>query len=202
MPSLLQMLPPEELDKHRAPSSSPVAPLIIHFSHGWPRNGIFCCLVVYLINHGKWQVILPSTGSPILIARNCVKFRIPRSACTVTLIDSYVNFEIHISAPPPVCRKMAPTIRNLVLMVLMQLPALSGTTTKDHSQHLFVLTPTVTMVRRTATHPPFHRMQPPLQRTRSTGSAPGMQMCLENWVKERKYGSNPGNCNSSHCMKI
>ena len=114
MPSLLQMLPPEKLDKHRAPSSSPVAPLIIHFSHGWPRNGIFCCLVVYLINHGKWQVILPGTGSPILLARNCVKFRIPRSACTVTLIDSYVNFEIHISAPQAVCHKMAPTIRNLV----------------------------------------------------------------------------------------
>ena len=114
MPSLLQVVPPEELDKHRVPSSSPAAPLIIHFPHGWPRSGIFCCLVVFLINHGKWQVLLPVTGSPILIARNCVKFRIPRSACTVTLIDSYVNFEIHINAPPAVCRKMAPTIRNLV----------------------------------------------------------------------------------------
>ena len=114
MPSLLQMLPPEELDKHRVPSSSPAAPLIIHFIHGWPRSGIFCCLVVYLINHSKWQVLLPGTGSPILIARNCVKFRIPRSACTVILIDSFANFEIHISAPPEVCCKMAPTIRNLI----------------------------------------------------------------------------------------
>ena len=114
MPSLLQMISPKELDKHRAPSSSPVAPLIIHFPHGWPRSGIFCCLVVFLINHGKWQVLLPGKGSPILIARNCVKFRIPRTACTVILIDSFVNFEIHISAPPAVCRKMAPTIRNLI----------------------------------------------------------------------------------------
>ena len=114
MPSLLQMLPPEELDKHRAPSSSPVAPLIIHFPHGWAPSGIFCCLVVFLINHGKWQVVLPHAGYSILIARNCVKFRIPRSPCTVTLIDSYVNFEIHISAPPPVCHKIAPTIRNFV----------------------------------------------------------------------------------------
>ena len=114
MPSLLQMLLPEELDKYRAPSSSPAAPLLIHFPHGWPRSGIFCCLVVFLINHGKWQVLLPGTGSPILIARNCVKFRIPRSACTVTLIDSYVNFETHINAPPAVCRKVAPTIRKLI----------------------------------------------------------------------------------------
>ena len=114
MPSLLQILSPKELDKHHAPSSSPAAPLIIHFPHGWPRSGIFCCLVVFLINHCQWQVLLPSTGSPILIARNCVKFKIPRSACTVTLIDSYVNFEIHINGPSAVCRKMAPTIRNLL----------------------------------------------------------------------------------------
>jgi len=113
MPSLLQMLPPEELDKHRASPSSPAAPLLIHFPHGWPRSGIFCCLVVFLINDCKWEVLLPGTGSPI--ARNFIKFMIPQSACTVTLIDSYANFEVHISAPPPVCRKMCPTVRNVIL---------------------------------------------------------------------------------------
>ena len=114
MPSLLQRLPSEQLDKQRI-SSPDASPLFVHFPHGWPRNGIFCCLVVFLINHCKWQVVLPGTGSPILIARNCVKFSIPRSACTVTLIDSYANFEIHISAPPAVCHKICPTIRNRIL---------------------------------------------------------------------------------------
>ena len=113
MPSLLQRLSSEQLDKQRI-SSSDASPLLVYFPHGWPRNGIFCCLVVYLINHCKWQVKLPSTGSPILLARNCVKFSIPDSACTVTLIDSYANFEIHISAPHAVCRKMCPTVRNLI----------------------------------------------------------------------------------------
>ena len=113
MPCLLNMLPFDELDKHRVFSSA-VAPLFFHFPSGWPQSGIFCCLVVFLINQCKWQILLPGTGSPILIAKNCVKFRIPRSACTVTLIDNFAYFEIHISAPPPVCRKMCPTIRNII----------------------------------------------------------------------------------------
>ena len=113
MPSLLQRLPSEELDAHRVLSQA-AAPLLIHFPHGWPRNGVFCCLVVYLINHCKWQVILPSAGSPILMTKNCIKFRIPRHPATVTLIDSYAYFEIHIKAPPPVCHKICPSIRDVI----------------------------------------------------------------------------------------
>ena len=110
MPSLLQRLPS---DKHRVFSSA-VAPLLVRFPNGWPRNGVFCCLVVYLINHCKWQVILPSAGSPILMTKNCIKFRIPRHPATVTLIDSYAYFEIHIKAPQPVCHKICPSIRDVI----------------------------------------------------------------------------------------
>ena len=113
MPSLLQRLPSEELDAHRVPSPA-AAPLLVRFPHGWPRNGVFCCLVVYLINHCKWQVILPSAGSPILMTKNCIKFRTPRHPATVTLIDSYAYFEIHIKAPPPVCHKICPSIRDVI----------------------------------------------------------------------------------------
>ena len=114
MPSLLQRLPSEELEAHRVPSPA-AAPLLIHFPHGWPRNGVFCCLVVYLINHCKWQVILPKAGSPILMTKNCIKFRVPgRHPTTVTLIDSYAYFEIHIKAPPPVCHKICSSIRDVI----------------------------------------------------------------------------------------
>ena len=114
MPSLLQRLPSEELDAHRVPSQV-AAPLLIRFPHGWPRNGVFCCLVVYLINQCKWQVILPKAGSPILMTKNCIKFRVPgRYPTTVTLIDSYAYFEIHIKAPPPVCHKICPSIRDVI----------------------------------------------------------------------------------------
>ena len=110
MPSLLQRLPSEELDVHRVPS--PVAaPLLIRFPNGWPRNGVFCCLVVFLINHCKWEVVLPDTGAPILMAKNCIKFRLPSCTAAVTLIDSYAYFEIHIEAPPSVCYTNCPSIQ-------------------------------------------------------------------------------------------
>ena len=110
MPSLLQRLPSEELDAHRV-SSSAAAPLLIRFPLGWPRNGVFCCLVVFLINHCKWEAVLPDTGSPILMAKNCIKFRLPSCTATVTLIDSYAYFEIHIEAPPSVCYRNCPSIQ-------------------------------------------------------------------------------------------
>ena len=113
MPSLLQRLPSEELDKHRVFSSA-VAPLLVRFPHGWPCNGVFCCLVVFLINHCKWEAIFHDTRSPILMTKNCIKFRIPRHPATVTLIDSYAYFEIHIKAPPPVCHKICPSIRDVI----------------------------------------------------------------------------------------
>jgi len=114
MPSLLQRLPSDKLDAHCVPSPG-AAPLLIHFPHGWPRNGVFCCLVVFLINHCKWQVILPSAVSPILMTKNCIKFRVPgKHPTTVTMIDSYAYFEIHIKAPPPVCHKICPSIRDVI----------------------------------------------------------------------------------------
>ena len=114
MPSLLQRLPSEELDAHRV-SSSAAAPLLIRFPLGWPRNGVFCCLVVFLINHCNWKVILPRAGSPILMTKNCIKFRVPgKHPTTVTMIDSYAYFEIHIKAPPPVCHKICPSIRDVI----------------------------------------------------------------------------------------
>ena len=113
MPSLLQRLPSEELDAHRVPSPA-AAPLLIRFPLGWPRNGVFCCLVVFLINHCKWQVILPSAGSPILMTKNCIKFKVPKHPAMITMIDSYAYFEIHIKAPPPICHKICPSIRDVI----------------------------------------------------------------------------------------
>ena len=112
MPSLLQMLPREELDKHRVFSSA-AAPLVIHFPHGWPRSGIFCCLVVFLINCCKWQVCRPS-GLPILVARNCIKFKLPSCPCSVTLIDSFAQFEVHVNSPAEFCCEICPNIRQKI----------------------------------------------------------------------------------------
>ena len=113
MPSLLDMVSREELDKHRIFTDA-AAPLILRFPNGWPRAGVFPCLAAFLMSHCRWEVLLPSSGTPILIARNIIKFRLPDHACAVTLVDSFAFFEVHIRAPSSACCKICPTIRNSI----------------------------------------------------------------------------------------
>ena len=113
MPSLLQMLPLKELDKHRTFSQTTPATLLIRFPQGWPRSGVFCCLTSFLMNHCHWKICRPS-GSPILVARNCIKFKLPSHPCSITLIDSFAYFEVHINAPMKVCHKICPIIQQQI----------------------------------------------------------------------------------------
>ena len=113
MPSLLQMLPPKELGKRRSFSQTSPAALLIRFPQGWPRSGVFCCLISFLMNHCHWKICHPS-GSPILVARNCIKFKIPSHPCSITLIDSFAYFEVHINAPMKVCHKICPIIQQQI----------------------------------------------------------------------------------------
>ena len=113
MPSLLRSVPPSELEMHRVFNSS-ADPLLIRFVSGCIRCGVFCCLVVYLMKTCGWQVCLPS-GEPVLLARNCVKFRFPKSPCSITLIDSFSYIEVHVKAHSPVCKELCPVIRKCII---------------------------------------------------------------------------------------
>ena len=113
MPSLLRSIPPSELEMHRVLDSS-ADPLLIRFAGGCIRCGVFCCLVVYLMKTCGWQVCLPS-GEPVLLARNCVKFRYPKRPCSITLIDSFSFIEVHVKAPLPVCKGLCPLIRKCII---------------------------------------------------------------------------------------
>ena len=113
MPTLLRSVPPSELEKHRVFNSS-ADPLLIRFRSGCIRCGVFCCLVVYLMKNCGWQVCLPS-GELILLARNCVKFRLPNHPASVTLIDSFSRIEVHLRARPQVCSKVCPSIRRSIM---------------------------------------------------------------------------------------
>ena len=115
MPSLLQMLLREELDKH-------------------------CCLVVFLINHCKWQVCRPS-GLPILVARNCIKFTLPSCPCSVTLIDSFAKFEVHVIHQQNSAMKSLQLFVRRYLMESMQLLLPFGTTVTHLTLLSFVHTP-------------------------------------------------------------
>ena len=113
MPVLLEMLSDDELSKHRHSISSAASPLLVRFPNGWPRYGIFCCLVVHLINQEQWKVVHPS-GAPILVSRNCIRFKLPQSPCTLTLVDSFSHFELYINAPPSICHKVCPSIKDAI----------------------------------------------------------------------------------------
>ena len=113
MPSLLRSVPPSELEDHRVFTSS-ADPLLIRFVSGCIRCGVFCCLVVFLMKKCGWQVCLPS-GEPVLLARNCVKFRLPKEPGSVTLIDSFSCIEVHVKARPRVLPNVCPLVRASVL---------------------------------------------------------------------------------------
>ena len=113
MPALLDMLPHSELEKHRVLSSA-AAPLLIRFPEGWPRAGVFCCLVIHLMNVCGWKVTHAS-GEVILVARNCIKFRLPKSPYFVTLIDSFSYIEVHVKAPTKAYREACPTIQKSIV---------------------------------------------------------------------------------------
>ena len=68
------------------------------------------------MKQSKWS-IQHLNKKVILVARNCVTFRLPKHSCLVTLIDAFYFFEVHISVKTKasVCREMCPIIRKEIL---------------------------------------------------------------------------------------
>ena len=111
VPCLLRILNDKEVAMHRVSSSSPAAPFVLLFPHsGGPLLGVFCSLMVFLLspdNHfpSAWKLLLDSSA-PACLYRNCVVFTIPRYPGTITLIDSFAFFEVHIEIPTSVAAKV------------------------------------------------------------------------------------------------
>jgi hypothetical protein len=100
VPALLKDLDKEEVDKHRI-SSSTLPSFAIQFPDGGPRQGIFCALLCWLPSSEnsssyKWSISVDEIGAPICLYRNCIQFDLSDSPATVTLIDTYTHFELHI----------------------------------------------------------------------------------------------------------
>ena len=114
MPALLRILNSEEIEKHRVPRLSVVDPLFIYFPHG-PQNGMFCSLITFLVSRENrspiaWELHL-ATGSPTCLYRNCARFIIPSFPGSITLIDSFTHFEVHINTPTT---KICKYVRNAI----------------------------------------------------------------------------------------
>ena len=108
MPSLLQMIPPEEVNKQLPPPSSSAAPLLVHFPAGCAQNGVFCALVVHLISVSGWKFAKVSAHC---VFRNCIHFQLPGKPVSITLVDSFTFFELHVRAPNTKYAELCPMIR-------------------------------------------------------------------------------------------
>ena len=99
MPALL---PDDEISKYRISEDSPAVALALDFPLGAPRLGT-CTLSCFLVSSDNqfpcpWKIKLhPHSNTPVLLYRNCIQFTVPHFPGSVTLIDTFKHFEIHVS---------------------------------------------------------------------------------------------------------
>ena len=111
MPCLLQVVAWEVVEKHRVSREKALA---LHFPDSGPLMGMFCSTVAYLLSPGNshpypWRVVQKETGAPECLHRNVIKFTIPKYTGTISLIDHFTHFELHLHTLP----KKAPELWKL-----------------------------------------------------------------------------------------
>ena len=101
MPSLLRCLCKSCLKEH---SSSGRQAIAIHFPDSGPQNGIFCSLNSFLPSSANthpmpWKIACRK-GQPMCLMRNIATFQVPGIPGTVTVIDQFKHFEVHVNTDP------------------------------------------------------------------------------------------------------
>ena len=112
MPALLPVLETGKVNEYCVSNDSPIAPLALAFPLGGPRLGTYCSLVCFLISPDNqfpcpWEIVLlPHSNTPACLNRNCVQFSVPGYPGSVTLIDTFTHFQIHVNTAQIVCCKL------------------------------------------------------------------------------------------------
>ena len=131
MPCLLRLISSEEVAKHRLDSSASTVPLILCFPHGGPLLGMFCSLIVYLLSSANqfpspWKLVVDRLSTPVCLFRNCVKFTIPEYPGTVTLVDSFFFFEVHVTSHGKCCSQVCSFVHSALFTGLRKAAANLG----------------------------------------------------------------------------
>ena len=115
MPSLLTCLCKSCLKEH---CSSGRQAMAIHFPDSGPQNGIFCSLNSFLPSsantHPKPWKVACKKGQPMCLMRNIAMFQVPDIPGTVTVIDHFKHFEVHVSTDPSFVQKLWSHVRAAV----------------------------------------------------------------------------------------
>ncbi|XP_064401306.1 uncharacterized protein LOC135347306 isoform X3 [Halichondria panicea] len=113
MPTLLKSIPRAEL-KNCCINEPWVDPLLVRFTNGCIRAGVFCCLVVFLMERRGWERY-SKLGEKVPQARNCIKLKYRKNHCFVTLVDSNTHIEVYVKARKIICENLCPKIKEDIL---------------------------------------------------------------------------------------
>ena len=110
------------------PNTQTVPPMVLHFTKGTSRYGVYCGTICHVITVNRWKLFKdPHTGEFANITRNSVHFSIPgfRGNCKVTINDHFDNFflvTLHVPTDVPsyaetvfrMCLKVRHTLVNAI----------------------------------------------------------------------------------------
>ncbi|XP_064401321.1 uncharacterized protein LOC135347312 isoform X2 [Halichondria panicea] len=113
MPALLKSIPQAEL-KNCCIHEPSVDPLLVRFTNGCIRAGVFCCLVVFLMKRRGWERY-SKLREQVPQARNCIKLKYQKNQCFVTLVDSNTHIEVYVKAQKIICENLCPKIKEDIL---------------------------------------------------------------------------------------
>ena len=98
MPCVLPMDPQPGCNLECETQSVP--PMVLHFTRGVPRHGVYCGTICHVMTEAKWNLFKdPMTGKPFHLSRNSVHFSIPGYRGKVTIndvLDSFFLVSLHI----------------------------------------------------------------------------------------------------------
>ena len=121
MPALLPVLEDDEISQYRVSEDSPAVALTLDFPLGAPRLGTYCTLSCFLVSHDNqfpcpWKInLLPHSNSPVLLYRNCIQFTVPGYPGSVTLIDTFKHFEVHVITAKEEYFELCTNVRQAIL---------------------------------------------------------------------------------------
>ena len=120
MPALLEVLEEDKVCEHRVPDDSPAAALALDFPLGGPRLGTFCTLTCFLVSLNNqfpcpWKIVLRRNSViPACLYRNCIQFSLPGYPGTITLIDTFSHFEVHVTSAVRVAGELCMIVRQAI----------------------------------------------------------------------------------------
>ena len=96
MPSVLRHISASDMEKR----CSSAGALVVDFPDGGPQSGVFCSLMSHVLspeNHSpySWKLKL-SSQEPSCLHRDCIQFEVPKYPGSVTFVDRYEYFEVHV----------------------------------------------------------------------------------------------------------